>query len=209
MERRRIITLFATAALAGTGCGKHCGHRCDDGTKESFRDRLHDKLDRPREAPAGRGPDPSLLRDPVVPPGVIPPRDYGIPPTSVPTTPGFDPIQPLPAPGRSQFRPDPIPPIPAEPLPQYKSNKELLLPEPVPAPGAKSQSNYDPLFSKSEKVAPDRTMILMEPIMATTRADLPNGILQPPVEVPVPVPVPMQMPGKDELPPTVPDKPGK
>lgn len=204
MGRRRLFLFFASAALTATGCGRHCGSSCDAERRPRLGDRLHERFDKPRETPVQRrGTDPSIFRDPVVPPGVIPPRDSGIPPTSVPTTPGtFDPDLPLQPPIRNNFRPEPIP---AEPLPPHKSNKELLLPEPIPATGPKSQSNYDPLFPPSSKYTPDRS-ILMEPIVAGSRSDLPDGsILQPPAETSVPMQMPL--PSTIDLPGSISDKP--
>jgi hypothetical protein len=189
--------------LAAAGCGKHCQKGCDAERKPTLMERIQGGSDRP---PSGsRSPkDPGVLNDPVAPPGVIPPRDYGIPPTSIPTTPGtFDPGTPLQPPIRNNFRPEPIPTptpapavVPTEPLPPYQSKKELLLPEEAPPPPSRkdtaskipSNSNY-----------PDRT-ILLEPIMAASPNQTPAKVLQPPVEVP------MTMPGKD-VPDTVSDKP--
>jgi len=200
VARRRLLLTVTTGALAAAGCGKHCGSSCDAERKPSLRERLNNRNDRPPSG--GRSPqDPAILNDPVAPPGVIPPRDYGIPPTSIPTTPGaFDPGTPLQPPIRNNFRPEPIPPspatVPADPLPPYQSKKELLLPDATPAPPVKKETASLP---PSTSNYPDRT-ILLEPIMAASPKEVPGKVLQPPVEVP------MQMPGKD-VPDTVSDKP--
>jgi hypothetical protein len=207
--RRRLFTLLSTAVVTATGCGRHCGSDCDAERKPSLGERLHDRFDKPRDTPPPppRRSDPSIFSNPAAPPGVIPPRDSSIPPTSVPTTPGtFDPGLPLQPPIRNNFRPEPVPStIPSEPLPPHKSNKELLLPEPIPAPGSKpSQSNYDPLFPPAAKNTPES--ILQEPIVAGSRSDLPDGsILQPPTETSVPMQMPM--PSGNDLPGAIPDKP--
>jgi len=194
--------------MAVAGCGKHCGHGCDAERKPSLRDRLKNRNDSSDLPPPGaRTPqDPSVFQDPAAPPGVIPPRSYGIPPTSIPTTPGtFDPGAPLQPPIRNQFRPEPVPhKVPSEPLPPHKSNKELLLPEdssPPPLKPATEPLMLPPVTAKTESKYPDRS-ILLEPIVAWSPSDVPGKTAPPPAETPVP----MKM-RTSELPDAIPDKP--
>jgi len=137
---RHSMLLLAMGIGVATGCRHHCHTRCDSADHKCLGERLRDRIEDRQE---GRRRDPGTSSDPVVPPGVIPPRGETIPPVPLPVTPSrsntidWDPTASLAPPRRSSEKiPVTLPPlaIPSDPVlsaPPSPSNRTLLLPDPL------------------------------------------------------------------------------
>lgn len=166
---RFIIGLLALICLFSTGC-RHGRTSCQDHRSlcERIRDRFDDRRDGNRRDP---GPTAGgTLRDPVLPPDVIPPRGESIPATPLPTTPNrtnFSEFDSLPEPRRSSDKLPLLGPplsVPSDPVlvtPKENQPRKLLLPDPLLQKPLEKQSPSNdsgifdaPILSNSEATPP-------------------------------------------------------